>query len=414
MRDDVVPLLRRLVACDTSNPPGNEAQAAAIVEDYAAQFGFECERVAKDPARPNLVVRLRGRAAGPSLAFLGHLDVVKARREDWNVEPFAGVLREGAVWGRGAVDMKCQVAAVTVALATLAAEGHAPAGDLLILLMADEEVGDAGVGAPFFVEARPDIRPDFVVGEGAGERYDTASGPVYLVDRGVKASASAQLLVRGHPGDASLAGNGCSAVREASRLVERLASSAPKRRVPPEVEPLLGLADGNAELQAVAESLTTNVWRATTIEATGPANVVPDRADVGLYGAVLPGEERADLERELRDRLGDGSYELAVEEPEGGRTSAIDTELYRAIESFVAEHDPEARVVPALGYGYSDCDVFRKEHGSIAYGFIPFRYADPAQNLRTKHGVDERVLVDDLLFQVDCAMHLSRAIGLLA
>jgi acetylornithine deacetylase/succinyl-diaminopimelate desuccinylase-like protein len=411
MREDVVPLLQRLVTCDTSNPPGNEAAAAAILEAYLDPFGIELERVAKDPARPNLVARLRGRESGPSVAFLGHLDVVKARREDWSVDPFAGVIRDGAVWGRGTVDMKCQVAATAVALATLAHEGFTPDGDVMVLLMADEEVGEAGVGAPFFVEARPDIRPDFIVGEGAGERYETESGPVYLVDRGVKASASAQVLVHGHPGDASLAGNGRSAIREAARLVERLASTQPTRRVPPEVEPLLAVADGHPELGAVAESLTTNVWRATTIEATGPTNVVPDRAEIGLYGAVLPGEERGDLERELRERLGDGTYELDVEKPEGGRTSGIDTPLFRAIESFVAEHDPDARVVPALGYGYSDCDTFRGAHGSVVYGFIPFRHADPAQNLQTKHGVDERVLVDDLLFQVDCARHVALTVG---
>src|SRR3954454_19237490 len=84
LRDEVVALLRRLIACDTSNPPGREAQAAAILEDYLGAAGLECERVAKDDERPNLLVRLRGSGDGPSLAFLGHLDVVQARREDWS------------------------------------------------------------------------------------------------------------------------------------------------------------------------------------------------------------------------------------------------------------------------------------------------------------------------------------------
>src|SRR3954470_19662291 len=183
-------LLQRLIACDTSNPPGREAQAAAILEDYLEPFGIECERVAKDPERPNLLARLPGRGTGPSLAFLGHLDVVQARRQDWSVEPFAGIEQDGAIWGRGTVDMKCQVAATAVALATLAREGFAPNGDLMLILMADEEVGDAAVGAPFFVEARPDLCPDYLVGEGSGERFTTPCGPVYLLDCGVKATAS--------------------------------------------------------------------------------------------------------------------------------------------------------------------------------------------------------------------------------
>src|SRR6059058_2992535 len=204
MTVDVVTLLQRLVACNTSNPPGNEAQAVAILEEVLVPAGVKCERVAKDPERPNLVARLRGRGGGPSLAFLGHSDVVQARREDWSVEPFAGTVRDGAVWGRGTIDMKSQVAATTAALATLAQEGFRPNGDLMLIVAADEEVGEAGVGTPFLVEERPDLDPDFVVGEGAGERYETPQGPVYLVDLGVKGTASATLTVRGRAADASL------------------------------------------------------------------------------------------------------------------------------------------------------------------------------------------------------------------
>src|SRR4051812_37379600 len=222
MRDDVIELLRRLVACDTSNPPGREAQAAAILEDFLGAAGIECERVAEDPERPNLVARLRGRGDGPSLAFLGHLDVVQARRQDWSVEPFAAVERDGAIWGRGTVDMKCQVAATAVALATLAREGFVPNGDLMLILTADEEVGEAGVGAPFLVKEKPDLCPDYLVGEGTGERYDTPQGPVYLLDHGVKQTASATLTVRGRAGDASLPDLGPSAAFELARLLTRL------------------------------------------------------------------------------------------------------------------------------------------------------------------------------------------------
>src|SRR3954468_24904402 len=211
LRAEVRDLLRRLVACDTSNPPGRETAAAAILEDYLEAAGVDCERVAQDPDRANLLVRLPGRGTGPSLGFLGHLDVVLARREEWSVEPFAAIERDGAIWGRGTVDMKCQVAATAVALAALAREGFQPNGDLMLLLMADEEVGDAGVGAPFFVEERPDLRPDYVIGEGAGERYATPHGPVYLVYHGVKQTASATLTVHGRPGDASLADHVASA-----------------------------------------------------------------------------------------------------------------------------------------------------------------------------------------------------------
>jgi acetylornithine deacetylase/succinyl-diaminopimelate desuccinylase-like protein len=425
-REEVKTLLQRLIGCDTSNPPGREAQAAAILEEYLEPFGIECERVAKDPERPNLLARLRGRGGGPSLAFLGHLDVVQARREDWSVEPFAAVERDGAIWGRGAIDMKCQVAATAVALATLAREGFTPNGDLMLILLADEEVGDVAVGAPFFVEAKPDLRPDYVVGEGAGERFDTPSGPIYLLDRGVKQTASATLKVRGRAGDASLADSGPSAATELARLLRRLESYEPPPRIHPAVEPLLevlapGVEDDAARVSAarganpalglIVGALVANVVRATVIDAPGPTNVVPEEATVTLSCVCLPGVSKADLERELRDALGQGDYTLEVVQPEGGLLSPTDTPLRAAIEGFLAARDPQARLVPTLGYGYSDCHTLRDAYGSIAHGFIPFRHADPLVNLTTKHGADERVLIDDLVFQTDAAMHVARAIG---
>src|SRR4051794_15312738 len=247
LRAEVRDLLRRLVACDTSNPPGRETAAAAILEDYLGAAGLDCERVFQDPDRANLLVRLAGRGTGPSLAFLGHLDVVMARREEWSIEPFAAIERDGAIWGRGTVDMKCQVAATAVALATLAREGFRPNGDLMLLLMADEEVGDAGVGAPFFVEARPDLCPDFVIGEGAGERFETAAGPIYLLDHGVKTSVSATLTVRGRRGDASLPDSGPNALYELARLLGRLQAHRSPVRIPPQIQPVIdALAPGTA------------------------------------------------------------------------------------------------------------------------------------------------------------------------
>jgi acetylornithine deacetylase/succinyl-diaminopimelate desuccinylase-like protein len=428
-RTEVTQLLQRLVACDTSNPPGREAQAAAILEDYLGRGGIECERVAKDPARPNLIATLRGRGGGPSLAFLGHLDVVQARRQDWSVEPFAGVERDGAIWGRGTIDMKCQVAATAVAIATLAREGFVPNGDLMLLLMADEEVGEAGVGATFLVDARPDLCPDYLIGEGAGERYGTPRGPLYLLDRGVKQTATATLTVGGRAGDASLADLGRDAAFELARLLIRLRDYAPPPRIHPAVRPLIDfLAPGdgsdaervararaaNPALSLIIGALATNVVNATVVDAQGPANVVRERATATLQCVVLPGVTKQDLDAELRAALGAGDYALDITDPEGGLTSPTGTPLHDAIEQFLTEHDPDAHLIPTLGYGYSDCHTIREAYGTTAYGFIPFRHADPMTNLRTKHGVDERILIDDLVFQTQAAIHVARTIGALA
>ena len=428
LRAEAGALLRRLVACDTSNPPGRETQAAAILEDYLQAAGLECERVAKDPERTNLLVRLAGRGSGPSLAFLGHLDVVVARREEWSVEPFAAIEREGAIWGRGTVDMKCQVAATAVALACLAREGFRPNGDLMLLLMADEEVGDAGVGAPFFVEARPDLHPDYIVGEGAGERYDTPTGPVYLLDHGVKGTSSATLTARGRPGDASLPDIGPNALYEVARLLSRLQSYRSPVRIPAQVEPLIdAVAPGPgspAERLAAARAADPGLDRVlgalvgtsiqpSILEAPAPQNVVPAEATITLSCVTLPGTTAAALESELREALGDGDYELEITPPKGGSVSDEHTPLRDAIEAFLAEHDRDARLIPALGYGYSDCHVMREAYDCVAYGFIPFRHAQAMTNLQTKHGADERVLIDDLAFQTQAALSVARTIGTL-
>jgi acetylornithine deacetylase/succinyl-diaminopimelate desuccinylase-like protein len=424
LRNEVVGLLQRLIACDTSNPPGRETQAAAVLEAYLEPAGLECRRVAKDPDRTNLLVRLPGRGTGPSLGFLGHLDVVATRREDWRVEPFAGIERDGTVWGRGAVDMKCQVAATAVALATLAREDFRPGGDVMLLLMADEEVGDAGVGSPHFVETLPDLCPDYVLGEGAGERYETPAGPVYLLDCGVKASASATLTVYGRAGDASLHEAGSSAALELARLLERLRIHRSPLRIPEAIQPVLdAFGEGTPEerlsaaraahpaLDRILGALVGTVIHATIAEVPGPQNQIPDRATATLSCIVVPGTTAEQLEDELRDALGDGPYTLEIVPPKGGLVSSPDTPLRAAIDDFLAEADPEARLLPALGYGYSDCDVMRQAYGSVAYGFIPFRHGDPLVNLDTKHGADERVLVEDLVFQTRAALAVARAIG---
>jgi acetylornithine deacetylase/succinyl-diaminopimelate desuccinylase-like protein len=390
---DAVDLLRRLVAVDTSNPPGNETAAAEVLRTFLEAAGLECELVAREPARANLVARLRG-GDGPTLCFLGHLDVVPARVLEWSRPPFAGELTDGRVWGRGTVDMKCQLAAVTTAVATLASEGIRPPGDVILLAVADEEVGEAEVGMPWLVEARPQLRADFVIGEGAGERFDGNDGCFYTLDHGAKASCSpVRVTARGRSGDASLPGATPNALQALAKLLHRLPQPPPRE----------------------ARSLLRNALSGSTfvpVRAETPAesNVVPHEAACEFYAAVAPEATKASVERELRELLGDDTdYDVDVPEPQGGSTSPLGTPLHAAVESFVRRHDPEARLEPILGYGYSDCHFARTAWNAVAYGFVPFRHADPLVNLTTKHGVDEHVLVDDLAFQVECARWLALA-----
>jgi acetylornithine deacetylase/succinyl-diaminopimelate desuccinylase-like protein len=175
LRDEATVLLRELLRVDTSNPPGGETAAALVLQRHLEAAGVACELVARDPARANLVARIPG-LGGPSLAFLAHTDVVPADdAAAWTHPPFAGhVDRDGYIWGRGAADMKNELATRAVAMAWLGRSGFRPRGDLLLIAEADEEDGQDIVGLPWLVAERPDIRADYVLNEGASERLELA------------------------------------------------------------------------------------------------------------------------------------------------------------------------------------------------------------------------------------------------
>jgi acetylornithine deacetylase/succinyl-diaminopimelate desuccinylase-like protein len=295
----------------------------------------------------------------------------------------------------------------------------------MLILTSDEEVGEAEVGAPYFVEHMPDLHIDYLIGEGAGERLPTSKGPLYLLDVGAKATATVTLEAHGASGDASLPTIAPNALAEAARLLARLSAFTPPLQLLPAIEPLLQLLApaGSPEerveqarrehpaLDELVPALTRNVIQATLGESTGPANVIPSTATITLKCILIPGTTRDQLEQQLREALGEGDYTLHFDGPEGGSLSSADTPLRDAIEDFLAEHDPEAHLVPALGYGFSDCHLFRTTYDAVAYGFIPFRAADPMLNLTTKHAGDERVAVTDVAFQLAAAMHVARTIG---
>ena len=138
LRDEVADLLKRLIQLDTVNPPGNETRAAELLREYLEASGVACELYAKVPERANLVARIPGAGGGPRLAFLSHTDTVAADTAEWSADPWSGELRDGEIWGRGALDMKGEVAASAVALASLARDGFEPGGDLIFVAAADE------------------------------------------------------------------------------------------------------------------------------------------------------------------------------------------------------------------------------------------------------------------------------------
>ncbi len=239
LRAEVTDLLSRLIRVDTTNPPGNETAAAELLRDYLEANGVECELYARVPERANLVARIRGRGDGPSLLFLGHTDVVLADAGEWSVPPFSGEVRDDEVWGRGALDMKGQVAANAVAIASLAREGFEPSGDLIFAATADEEVGE-DFGLSWLCSEHPDaVRCDYAINEGGGDRLVLGGSAYYVVATAEKLTAPFTIGVHGRSGHASMPGIADNALVKAARLIERIAAYRPEPQIQQEVAAFL-------------------------------------------------------------------------------------------------------------------------------------------------------------------------------
>ena len=220
---ETVGLLSALLQADTTNPPGNETRAALVLVEYFARHGLEARLVGDLPDRQNLIVSLPGARPGPRLGLLGHLDVVPAEAGEWSVPPFSGAVRDGYVWGRGATDMKNQVAAQAVAVARLARAGAPFAGELLFIATADEERGDY-CGARWLVTTHPElVRCDYLLNEGGGTYSVVGGRRLYPLTVGEKAFAQFRLTVHGRGGHGSVPLHDLNPVERLGRVIAALA-----------------------------------------------------------------------------------------------------------------------------------------------------------------------------------------------
>lgn len=431
LQEEVVALTRDLIRLDTSNfgseVGGHETPAAELLRDYLAGAGVECELVTRDPLRANLVARIPGTGEGPSLAFVGHTDVVPADPRDWTHPPFEAVVDDGGwLYGRGAIDMKNEVAARAVAMARLARAGFRPSGDLWLLAVADEEDGMADVGMRWLLEERPDIRPDLAVNEGGGERLDLADGRAVLtLGVGEKGTYPVRVTAVGEAGHASTPSVGRNAVPLLGELLRRVGTGMPAPRrselVDAMLAVLLGEDPGDLEdalqraarlhpaLEPVLPALVGTTMAPTVLQASNKRNVMPARASAELDCRILPGTTEADVEQAVRDRLGEGvPYELSWPEPLiAGSSSAADGPVVDAVRSFLRVQGVEAAVLPVLGTGFTDSVYLRAAGGTAAYGFSPFLTTSADVLEAGYHNADERVHVDDLLLATRFHLHLA-------
>ena len=426
LRDEVTALLQALLRLDTVNPPGNETQAAELLRDYLARSGVEAELYARVPERANLVARIEG-GDGPTLAFLCHTDTVLADPREWERDPWSGDLVDGEVWGRGALDMKDQVAANAVAFASLAREGFEPSGDLLFIATADEEVGgNDGFGLVWLCREHPDaVRCDYALNEGAGERLLVGETPVYLCATAEKMSAPFVVRVFGRSGHASMPGIADNALVTSARYLEALGAYEPPRELIPEAEGLLQALLGEAPpldealdrtralhplLPALVEPLLGLTLSPTMIDASHQRNVIPAQCEITVDCRLLPETTPADVEPLIRGALGNGSYDLEFAEAVGGTRSPIETPLWAALAQFTAQIEPGATLAPMACPGFTDSHYLREAFGTVAYGFFPIRHMDVEQATKLVHSANERIHVDDLELGVDMLRSVAQSL----
>jgi acetylornithine deacetylase/succinyl-diaminopimelate desuccinylase-like protein len=426
-----VDLLQQLLRINTVNPPGNEEPAQELLAQTLGEAGFECELLAAEPGRPNLVARLRGGQPGPTLCLLGHVDTVPADPSEWSFDPWSGDVVNGEVRGRGAQDMKDQVAAEVTAAAALGAEGWRPeSGELLVVVTADEEKG-AEAGAQWLCREHPEkVRSDFVLNEGGGIAFEIDGRRFYTLCVGEKGVFRFLVRARGRAGHASVPALGDNALLKLGPALERLRTQPPIEPTPEAIEFLSAVTrrDLGATPKALPEAveglrasapevvayLVEPMLRVTLVPTTARAsqkeNVIPSLAEVLVDCRVPPGMGEDEVLRRATAVLANGAggstseggngkldWEIEFTEHVVGNSSPASSPFAGMIASWLADVDPGAALVPLAMAGFSDSHWFREAFDSaLVYGFCPQRALPLSVAGPLIHGADERAAVADV------------------
>ena len=418
-RAEAVQLLQELIRIDTTNPPGNERAVALHLQKLLESDGIETRILEVAPGRANLYARIKGDGSRRPLILLSHTDVVMAETKRWTVPPFSGELRDGFIYGRGAIDMK-GTATVHVTLMRLLKRLAVPLKrDLILLAVADEEAG--GTGATSIVEKYPELisGAEFLLNEGDVIYVKDGKVQQYGVDVMEKAALWLKIVAKGPTGHGSIPMPNSSVDRllhalEGLRKWETPIQLSPavaesyRMRAQQQTDPVLRKAYSdlakafrNPELRKKLLSDSTlnaevrNTFTITGLQGSDKVNVIPGTAWAQIDARLLPGETPEGFIASLRRILDDPELEIETLESSTPTGSSADTALMHAIRKVAARHDPGVPVIPTMLTSSTDSAKFRPL-GITAYGFEPFKLDDV--ELERSHGDDERVSVENLGF----------------
>lgn len=418
-QDEAVELCGDLIRIDTTNEGdgrGRERAAAEYVAGALSEVGLDCTLLESEPGRASVVTRVEG--ADPSRGALlihGHLDVVPAYPAEWQVHPFAGEVRDGCLWGRGAVDMKGMDAMTLAVVRDLLRSGRTPPRDLVLAFVADEEAGGV-LGARWLVDHHPELFEGCTeaIGEVGGFSYTVSDDlRLYLIETAQKGSVSLRLTAEGRAGHGSMATEDnavtalCEAVARLGRHTFPVQITTTARAFLDVMGDALGTTLDVDDLDSMTGKLgpitrmigatVRNTANPTQLKAGYKVNVIPGVATAHVDGRFLPGQEKAFV-REIDELIGPEVrrdwevFNPAVE-------TSFDGALVDAMGAALRAEDPGAGTVPYLQPGGTDAKWFSRL-GIRCFGFSPLRLPPDFDFAGMFHGVDERVPVEALRFGV--------------
>ncbi|MGD0994948.1 MAG: M20/M25/M40 family metallo-hydrolase [Candidatus Bathyarchaeia archaeon] len=430
VKQEVTQLLRELIRIDTTNPPGNETQAAIYVAQYLANQGFKTEIIESAPGRGNVITRLKGTGEKPSLLLLSHLDVVAANPSEWTVDPFAGTIKDDYVYGRGAIDMKSMTASEVLVMELLKKNNVKLKGDVVLAATADEEKGGEEGAGYLLQNYREKIWCPYVLNEGGGLAVPTEKGNVFTVQTAEKGILWLKIKAKGTPGHGSTPNTADNAIMRIYKVIDKLGNYQPETMYIPTLKRYLAeIAKHNPELnepfarllanpkqseqildelakkdRALAEEIrprTKMTITPTMIHGGVKENIIPSECDVIFDCRILPGQNVAktiDLIKGLLKDVGLEKLTFEFIQVHDGSESSTETPLYSTITSVLREFEPNCGVTPTLATGGTDSRFFR-EKGSICYGFQPMIPDEPNDQLNKRmHGIDERITIENLVY----------------
>ncbi|OPY68503.1 MAG: putative succinyl-diaminopimelate desuccinylase [Syntrophorhabdus sp. PtaU1.Bin002] len=413
--DRAVSLLSDLIRIDTSNPPGNEEEAVLFLESYLRKEGLSTEIFPVAPKRANLMARLKGKNKEKPIVLLSHIDVVPAKADDWEVPPFSGEVRDGFIYGRGAIDMKSQTVCQLLALTQLHKDRLTPQRDIIFLATCDEEVGGQ-YGVEYMLKEVGELRhASFVLSEGGCiiEENGHLHAQVSVAEKKLSQFAVTAKGTGGH-GSMPHHDNANEKVLAAANGI--MSYQWPLKPTGVVTTYLNGILKGEkgkgfvytnlretlhnkrfrefVENNPVYNALLRNTVTATILKGGEKVNVIPTESSISFDARLLPSEDRRAFFRKIRVLAGKDVEIIPIgAEKNDPPQSGYNTPYFRGIRKAMKKVMGPIPVLPFVTTGATDLRHFR-DLGIPAYGFFPITLSN--QELFRMHGLNERISVRNM------------------